>query len=143
MKDLREDIITRYRDRIATGERTKLTQEELHRLIETFIEQLQQTTTQEEIKALCEAEIALLEEGYPKATIGKLTLPQYRKAIKAAEAEGKLPMTELTSRQYTYTKRNTGESGEAHDHRALDFLKYEKFFLTHFAFEQICCNFCN
>jgi hypothetical protein len=57
MKDLREDIFTRYRDRIATRERTKLTQNDLHRLIETFIEQLQGlTTTQDEIKTLCMTE---------------------------------------------------------------------------------------
>ena len=121
----RQDIITRYRDRIATGERTKLTQEEMHQLIETFLEQLQGLTTQDEIRALCEAEITLLEEGYPKATIGKVYVPLYRKSIKAAMAEGKLPMTETTSRQYTYTKRESGETGEAHDHRSLDFLKYD------------------
>lgn len=125
MKDLREDIITRYRDHIATGERTKLTQEDLHRLIETFLEQLQSLTTEDEIKALCRAEIALLEEGYPKATIGKVYLPMFRKAIRAAMGDGKLPMTEATSRQYAYTKRESGEPGEAHDHRALDFLKYD------------------
>ncbi len=125
MKDLREDIITRYRDRIATGERTKLTQEDLHRLIETFLEQLQGLTTEDEIKALCRAEIALLEEGYPKATIGKVYLPMFRKTIRAAMADGKLPMTEATSRQYAYTKRESGKPGEAHDHRALDFLKYD------------------
>lgn len=118
-------MITRYRDRIASGERTKLTQEDLHRLIDTFLEQLQGLTTQDEIQALCEAEIALLEEGYPKATIGKVYLPMYRKSIKTAAAEGKLPMTETTSRQYTYTKRESGETGEGHDHRALDFLKYD------------------
>ncbi len=117
----REDIITRYRDRISTGSRTKLTQEDLHRLIETFLEQLQELTTQDKIRALCEAEITLLEEGYPKATIGKVYVPMYRKAIRAAAIEGKLPMTETTSRQYTYHKRESGETGEAHDHRALDF----------------------
>lgn len=124
MKDFRDDIITRYRDRIATGERTKLTQEDLHRLIETFTEQLQELTTQDEIRALCETEITLLEEGYPKATIGKVYLPMYRKAIRAAAVEEKLPMTEATSRQYTYTKRESGETGKAHDYHSLDFLKY-------------------
>lgn len=33
MKNLREDIITRYCDRIGTGERTKLTQAAMHRLL--------------------------------------------------------------------------------------------------------------
>jgi integrase len=126
MKNLRADIITRYRDRIATGERTKLSQDDLHRLIATFVEQLQGLTTQDDIKALCEAEIQLLEEGYPQATIAKVYLPLYRKAIQVAAAEGKLPMTATTSRQYLYTKSNTGKTEAAHDHRALDFLKYDK-----------------
>ncbi|PSB15021.1 hypothetical protein C7B65_25400 [Phormidesmis priestleyi ULC007] len=121
----REVIITRYRDRISSGERTRLTHDEMHQLIESFVERLKDSTTQNEIKALCEAEIALLDEGYPKATIGKVYLPMYRKGIKAMAAEGGLPMTEATSRQYTYTKRESGETGEAHDHRALDFLKYD------------------
>lgn len=121
----RENIITRYGDRISSGERTKLTQDEMHRLIESFLEQLQKLTTQDEIEVLCEAEITLLEQGYPKATIAKVYLPMYRKAIRSATTEGKLPMTEATSRQYTYTKRESGETGEAHDHRALDFLKYD------------------
>ena len=125
MKDLRDDIITRYRDRISTGERTKLSQDELQHLIETFIEQLKSLTNQDDIKALCEAEITLLEEGYPKATIGKVYLPMYRRVIKTAAVEGKLPMNEATSRQYSYTKRESGETGETHDHRSLDFLKYD------------------
>lgn len=126
MNDLREEIIARYRDRITTGERTKLSLLESDRLIETFVEQLQGLTTQDEIKALCEAEITLLEEGYPKPTIGKDRLRYYRAAIKAAMAEGKLPMTDETSRRYTYVKRETGETEEAHDHRSLDFLKYDQ-----------------
>ena len=126
MTDIREEIIARYRDRITTGERTKLSLLESDRLIETFVEQLQGLTTQDEIKALCEAEITLLEEGYPKPTIGKDRLRYYRAAIKTAMAEGKLPMTDETSRRYTYIKRETGETEEAHDHRSLDFLKYDQ-----------------
>jgi FtsZ-binding cell division protein ZapB len=125
MKNLREDIIARYRDRIAAGERAKLSDHEQHQLIESFVDRLRKLKTQAEIRSLCEAEIALLEEGYPKATIGKDRLRRYRTAIKAAMAEGKLPMTNATSRRYPYTKRN-GETGEAHDHRALDFLKYDQ-----------------
>jgi len=120
-----QQIITRYRDRIVAGQRTKLTKNDVSGLIAAFIEQLQDLSSEAKIKSLCEAEIALLEEGYPEATIAKVYLPKYRKAIKQAVAEGKLPMTESTSRHYTYTKRESGEQGEAHDHLSLDFLKYD------------------
>jgi Telomere resolvase len=82
-------------------------------------------TTKTKIKALCTAEIALLEEGYPQATIGMVYLPKYRSAIKDTSDNGSLPMTKSTSRQYTYQKRNTSESGTAIDHLALAFLKYD------------------
>lgn len=125
MNTNREDIISRYRDRIATGQRTKLTDAEQTQLIEAFVERLRNLTTEAEIKALCESELALLEEGYQKATIAKDRLRHYRKAIKVAMADGKLLMTAETSRVYTYTPRDSDESVEAHDHRALDFLKYD------------------
>ena len=52
-------------------------------------------------------------------------MPKYRSAIKDASENGSLPMTKSTSRQYTYQKRNTSDSGTAIDHLALDFLKYD------------------
>jgi Telomere resolvase len=121
----RDIIVDRYRQRISSGKRTKLQKDELLDLINVFVENLATLTTLTKIKALCTAEIALLEEGYPQATIGKVYLPMYRSAIKDASENGALPMTKSTSRQYTYQKRNTSESGTAIDHLALDFLKYD------------------
>jgi len=125
MNTSREDIISRYRDRIATGQRTKLTDAEQTQLIEAFVERLRSLTTEAEIKALCESELNLMEEGYQKATIAKDRLRYYRTATKIAMADGKLPMTDETSRVYTYAPRNSDESVEAHDHRSLDYLKYD------------------
>lgn len=121
----REDIISRYRDRIATGKRTKLTSAEQTHLIKGFVERLRSLTTEAEIKTLCSAEMALLEEGYKKETVSKDRLRYYRAAIRTATAEDRLPMTEATSRVYSYTPRGSDELVEAHDHRSIDYLKYD------------------
>jgi hypothetical protein len=129
----RQLIIDRYRQRIAASERTRLTKTDLAELIVEFIDRLAITKTKAKIQELCSAEIALLEEGYPQATIGKVYLPMYRKAIQAAVDDGLLPLTKNTSREYTYSKRNSGETGKAIDHFALDYLKYDSATYSQFA----------
>jgi hypothetical protein len=124
--NIRDDLIDRYRQRIRHGKRTRLQKDELEQFINGFINKLSDLTTKAKIKALCKAEIALLEEGYPQATIGKVYLPMYRTTIREYMENGLLPMTKATSRQYTYQKRNSGEIGLAIDHVALDFLKYDQ-----------------
>jgi hypothetical protein len=126
MLTTRQSIIDKYRNRIACDQRTKLSKNELWELIHGFIDHLATLKTKTQIEAFCLAEIALLEEGYPKATIGKVYLPKYRTAIREAIDHGSLPMTKNISRQYPYTKRNTGESGISIDHLALDYLKYDQ-----------------
>jgi Telomere resolvase len=122
----RQNIIDRYRDRIACNQRTKLLKDELWELIHGFIAHLATLKTKAVIKAFCLAEIALLEEGYPMATVGKVYLPKYRIAIREAIDHKALPMTKNTSRQYSYQRRNSGQSGTAIDHLALDYLKYDQ-----------------
>jgi Telomere resolvase len=129
----RQLIIDRYRQRIAASERTRLTKTDLAELIVEFIDRLAITKTKAKIQELCTAEIALLEEGYPQATIGKVYLPMYRKAIQTAVDDGLLPLTKNTSRGYTYSKRNSGETGTAIDHFALDYLKYDSATYSQFA----------
>jgi hypothetical protein len=129
----REMIIDRFRQRIAAAERTRLNKSELADLIADFIDHLMTLKTKTKIQAWCTAEIALLEEGYPQATIGKVYLPMYRKAIQTAIDDGLLPLTAVTSRSYTYAKRNSGEIGNATDHLALDFLKYDAATYSQFA----------
>ncbi len=126
-------IIDRYRQRIAASERTRLTKTDLAELIVEFIDRLAITKTKAKIQELCTAEIALLEEGYPQATIGKVYLPMYRKAIQTAVADGLLPLTKNTSQEYTYSKRNSAETGTAIDHFALDYLKYDSATYSQFA----------
>jgi hypothetical protein len=122
----RQSIIDQYRDHIASGQRTRLPKDELWEMIHGFINHLATLKTKSSIKAFCRSEIALLEEGYPKATVGKVYIPKYRAAIRDAIDHGSLPITKNTSRQYSYTKRNTGESGVSIDHLALDYLKYDQ-----------------
>jgi Telomere resolvase len=129
----REMIIDRFRQRIVAAERTRLNKSELADLIADFIDRLMTLKTKAKIQAWCTAEIALLEEGYPQATIGKVYLPMYRKAIQTAIDDGLLPLTAATSRSYTYAKRNSTEIGQATDHLALDFLKYDAATYSQFA----------
>ncbi len=129
----RQHIIDRYHQRIAAGERTRLTKTDLSELIGEFVDRLAIAKSKAKIQTICTAEIALLEEGYPQATIGKVYLPMYRKAIQTAMDDGLLPLTKNTSRQYTYTKRNSGESVTSIDHLALDYLKYDTAIYSQFA----------
>ncbi len=121
---LRESITLRYRQRISEGNRSKLSKTELVDLIADFIEQLTTSKSQSQVESLCLSEIALLEEGYPQPTVGKVYLPMYRKAIKNAIDDGQLPLTKKTSHEYSYSKR-TGESGSTREHFALTYLKYD------------------
>jgi integrase len=129
----RQLIIDQYRQRIAASERTRLTKTDLAELIVEFIGRLAITKTKAKIQELCTAEIALLEEGYPQATIGKVYLPMYRKAIQTAVADSLLPLTKNTSREYIYSKRSNAETGTAIDHFALDYLKYDSATYSQFA----------
>jgi integrase len=120
----RQSIVDRYHQRIAQGDRSKLSKSELASLITDFIEQLAALKSRARIEAFCLAEIALLEKGYPQPTVGKVYLPMYRKALKLAIADGSLPLTKNTSHQYSYSKR-TGDAGSTIEHFALTYLKYD------------------
>ncbi len=120
----RETVIDRYRQRIAQGDRSKLSKSELTEFIADFIGQLAILKSKSRIESLCLSEIALLEEGYPQPTVGKVYLPMYRKAIKSAIDNGELSLTKGTSHEYSYSKRN-GDSGSTIEHFALTFLKYD------------------
>ena len=118
----REEIISSFRDRISNNKRSKLTKQELEELIDIFITRLQSLDNAELIQQLCESEIALLEEGYPAATVAKNHLPKYRKAIQGAIDENRIVLNNENSHSYTYFK----DGGEhlATEHWALSYLKY-------------------
>ncbi|MGL4623022.1 MAG: protelomerase family protein [Chroococcidiopsis sp.] len=122
----REEILARYRQRIQKGNRTKLSKHELEQLALHFVDRLKSLNSQAEIQALCEAEIQLLEEGYPQATIAGNQIPLYRRLIEDAISTGTLPLTDKNSHLVTWTKRNTGELGQTQEHFALYYLKYDR-----------------
>jgi hypothetical protein len=120
---VRNDIIDAFRDRIHQGKRLRLSKAELEILIEGFISQLHDVNTEIEIQSLCNAEIKLLEEGYPQASVAKY-LTVYRKAIATAIEDGSLALTNTNSHRYHYQQRVTGIHEERFEHWALTYLKY-------------------
>ena len=118
----REEIIDNFRDRISNNKRSKLTKQELEELIDIFITRIQSINDAELIQQLCEDEIALLEEGYPQATVAKNHLPKYRKAISSAIDENRIVLNSDNSHSYTYFK--DGEEHLTIEHCALTYLKY-------------------
>lgn len=120
---IRNDIIDDFRDRIQQGKRLRLSKAELETFIEGFVAQLREVNTEIEIQALCNAEIKLLEEGYPQASVAKY-LTVYRKAIAAAIEDGSLKLNSTNSHRYLYQQRITGTHEERFEHWALTYLKY-------------------
>jgi len=120
----RDEIIANFRERIQTSKHTKLRKVELEELIELFITRLQSLDDSESIKQLCEAEIALLEEGYKPPSVGKNYLPKYRKAIAIAIEEQRLELNNHNSHSYTYFK--DGAEHLTTEHWALTYLKYSQ-----------------
>jgi Telomere resolvase len=121
--DVRAEVIQVFRDRIRHGSHVRLTTDDFAVLIEGFVEGLRGAKSKKPIQALCEAEIKLLEEGYPQASVAKY-LSRYRTAIRAAVEDGSLQMTKATSHRYVHTQRVTGIKEERLEHWALTYLKY-------------------
>jgi transposase-like protein len=126
----RAEIVERYRRRIELGDRTKLTRDERETLTVILLDQLialnqRGEDTRDTIQALCEAEKALLEEGYPQGSINSVYLPAYTRVIKAAIAQGRLLLTEQNSHAKPWTKLDGSETGMTQTHYALDFLTYD------------------
>jgi hypothetical protein len=119
----RAEIIQAFRDRIQNASHFRLSKDELEALIDGFIEELRRAKMETKIRAICEAEIKLLEEGYPQPSVAKY-LTRYRKVIAAAIANGSLPLTKTNSHRYIYQQRVTGVQEERLEHWALTYLKY-------------------
>ncbi|MBD2465974.1 hypothetical protein H6G89_33865 [Oscillatoria sp. FACHB-1407] len=110
----RKDLVNRFRDRIAHGERTKLTRQERSELALHFVDKLAQCDSEQDAIALCKDEIALLEEGYPVGSIANQYLPEWRKAISFALEEGRLPKQNLEPNEF----------GKVYQHWGLKYLLY-------------------
>lgn len=96
----REELVARFRNHIATDSRTKLSKDERAELALHFVDRLSRCQSEAEAIALCRAEIALLEEGYPVASIANQYLPEWRKAITLAVEEGRLPKQDLEPNEF-------------------------------------------
>ena len=127
----RQEIIANFRDRISHLKRNKLTKQELEELIDIFISRLESTNEQKSIEQLCKAEIALLEEGYPAASVAKNYLPKYRCAIDSAITQGRIALKDHNSHSYTYIKE--GSEHLTTEHWALTYLKYDRASYEQFA----------
>ena len=123
-RSAREALVDRYRERIEAGDRTKLTKPERQQLIEHFLEALQPLQSQAEIQALCQAEIALFEEGYAQSSVNSVYLPTYTSAVHEAIESGQLVLTAETSYLKSWEKLS-GEKGETQTPFALDYLTYD------------------
>lgn len=121
----RDALLARYRQRISEGFAKKLSRQELDQLAFHFIDRLRSLSNETDIRELCIAEIAILEEGYPQSSIAGQYLPNYRKFLRAAIEDGSLPLTDDNSRIIPWTKIATGEQGETRTHYALIHLKYD------------------
>jgi Telomere resolvase len=119
----RDSIIHTFRDRIQNGDRLRLSKDELGRLVSGFIEHLQNTQSEDSIRALCIDEIKLLEEGYPQPSVAKY-LTVYRKAINNAIADTSLTLTNENSHLFVHQQRVTGLQEQRLEHWALTYLKY-------------------
>ncbi len=122
----RSQIINQYRQRIRSGDRIKLTTEERSFLVQDFVAQLMEIDNRQAIEQLCREEIALLEEGYGKASNSTTNyLSKYRKAIEDALAQGKLTLTQNTTDRFVGRKQATGEEFEAINHLAWSLMRYD------------------
>ena len=77
----RDEIIASFRDKIRHNKRSKLSSQEIAELIDIFRTRLTSLPDPESIQQLCQAEIALLSEGYNPPSVAKNYLPKYRQAI--------------------------------------------------------------
>jgi hypothetical protein len=83
------------------------------------------TDTEDAIALLCEAETALLEQGYPKETIAKNHHGIYLNLIRGAIASGQLPLTQQNSYSFDIIKQDTGQKETIRQHYAQLYLKYD------------------
>jgi len=126
----REEIVTRFRQRIASADRTRLTREERELLTLLLKDQcisLNQRgeDTYERLQPLCEAEKALLLEGYPAGSVNSVYLPAYTRLLKEALATGQIKLTEQNSFNKAWAKRDSSESGVTQTYYPLKFLTFD------------------
>jgi len=123
----REDIVDRYRKRIAESKRARLTQIECEQLAYLLVETLIHLSDAGEdsenvIRSLCQEEVDLLKEGYPQESIDTSYIPTYTRLIQEAIASGQLKLTDLNSYEKASTSGDSSDKNTEWQHYALDFL---------------------
>lgn len=127
----RPQIVEAFRKRIREQRKKKLTREERETLTLILRDRLVQmaregSDTPEAIRRLCKDEIALLEEGFPQASVNSYYLPGYTRVLKEAIETGQLPLTEQNSYEKAWVKRNdSAVGGVERRHYAFDSLTYD------------------
>ncbi len=121
----REEIVEKMRTAIQNGRKKKLSKtdfEELAVILAGKIIHLNRAKAdnEEAVKAICDAEIQMLEEGYPQTSLNSKYLPIYTRQIKEAIAQEKIKLTGLNS----YPKQTA--NGIIQKHFALEYLTYPK-----------------
>jgi outer membrane murein-binding lipoprotein Lpp len=142
---VRDSVVEAYQQRLSEIEqkRGQLSEEEFKkkrfkRLSETelmtlalcFLSRLielnkNKTDTEDTIASLCEAETALLEQGYPKETIAKNHHGIYLNLIREAIASRQLPLNQQNSYSFDIIKQDTGQKETIQQHYAQLYLKYD------------------
>ncbi|WP_052056116.1 protelomerase family protein [Myxosarcina sp. GI1] len=117
-------------DEISKKRTKKLSRNELISLALCFLAHLvelsqQKQDTEDTIRQLCEAETALLEGGYPAATIAKNHHPLYINLIRDAIARKELILNQQNSYLLPVPDRDTGELSDVRIHYAQLYLKYD------------------
>jgi integrase len=130
----RSQLIQQFQQRIANGERRKLSRDELNDLIDYFIQDLKVLTTEASIRRRCQEEISLLEQGYSLTTLAGDYIPRYREAIATAVETGEIPDVGHT---YDYVEINTGKPSQRTEHYALTHLKYDRHTYTQIRKESV------
>jgi hypothetical protein len=125
----RAQIVDTFYQRIQTGQAPLLTPQD-HQALATLLRDrlvamaIQDSDTPNAIRALCEAEKVMLEQGFPRQHIQAELLPTYIRVLTTAIAQGQLPLTA----QNSYPQLDTHTDGSVNRvdgrHYALDFLVY-------------------
>jgi hypothetical protein len=125
----RAQIVDTFYQRIQTGQAPLLTPQD-HQALATLLRDrlvamaIQDSDTPNAIRALCEAEKVMLEQGFPRQHIQAELLPTYIRVLTTAIAQGQLPLTA----QNSYPQLDTHADGSVNRvdgrHYALDFLVY-------------------
>jgi hypothetical protein len=125
----RAQIVDTFYQRIQTGQAPLLTPQD-HQALATLLRDrlvamaIQDSDTPNAIRALCEAEKVMLEQGFPRQHIQSELLPTYIRVLTTAIAQGQLPLTA----QNSYPQLDTHTDGSVNRvhgrHYALDFLVY-------------------